>query len=85
MLEDNIISERLSLRDIVQDDAKDVWEIWSNSENEKYMSDPVESLEEVVAICKNNKNNNGYLTVATLKDTGEIIGTCCFGSTNKKR
>ena len=24
------------------------------------------------------------LTVATLKDTGEVIGTCCFGSTNKK-
>ena len=84
MLPDNIISERLILHDISQDDAKDVWEIWSNSENEKYMSDPVESLEEIISICKNNKNSNGYLKVATLKDTGEVIGTCCFGSTNKK-
>lgn len=38
MLLDNIISERLILRDMVQDDAKDVWKIWGNSENEKYMS-----------------------------------------------
>jgi ribosomal-protein-alanine N-acetyltransferase len=84
MLADNIITERLILRDIVHDDAKDVWEIWSNSENEKYMSDPAESLEEIVSICQSKKNSNGYLTVATSKDTGEIIGTCCFDSTNKK-
>ncbi|MCM1991406.1 GNAT family N-acetyltransferase [Oceanirhabdus seepicola] len=82
MLSNNIITERLILRNMVQDHAKDVWEIWSNSENEKYMSDPVESLEEVVSICQNNNSNNN-LTVATLKDTGEVIGTCCFGSTNK--
>ena len=84
LLDNNIITERLILRNIVQDDAKDVWEIWSNSENEKYMGDPVESLEEIVSICQSKKNSNGYLTVATSKDTGEIIGTCCFGSTNKK-
>lgn len=84
MLPDNIISERLILRDMAQDDAKDVFEIWGNSENETYMSDPVQSLEEIIYICENNKNSNGYLTVATLKDTGEVIGTCCFGSTNKK-
>jgi len=84
MLSDNIISESLILRNMVQDDAKYVWEIWSNSENEKYMHDPVESLEEMISICKNNKNNNDYLTVAMVKDTGEIIGTCCFGSTNRK-
>ena len=52
MLSENIISERLIIRDIVAEDAKDVWEIWSNSENEKYMSDPVDSLEEVAIICK---------------------------------
>ncbi len=83
MLSDNIISERLMLRDVVERDAEDVWEIWSNKENERYMSDPVESLEEVISIC-NYKDRGGYLVVATLKDTGEVIGTCCFGPTNKK-
>ena len=37
---------------------------------------------------KNNKNRNedrdGYLTVATLKDTGKVIATCCFGAENNK-
>lgn len=44
MLSDNIVSERLILRNVTKDDAKDIWEIWSNAENEKYMGDPVESL-----------------------------------------
>ncbi len=80
---DNIISERLILRNMLQDDAKDVWEIWSSSENEKYMCDPVESLEEVISICEDVEKLEDYLTVATLKDTGEVIGTCCFGNTNR--
>lgn len=82
----NIISERLILRIVKVEDAKDIWEIWSNSDNEKYMSDPVESLEEVISICENRENNegNGYLTIATLKDTGKVIGTCTFGPTDNK-
>lgn len=86
MLSDNIVSERLILRNVTINDAKDIWEIWSNSENEKYMGDPVESIEEVMSICQRREkgNDNGFLTVATLKDTGEVIGTCCFGPTNKK-
>lgn len=84
MLSDNIITERLILRDMVQGDAKDVWEIWSSSENEKYMSDPVESPEEIISICEKNRNSNVYLKAVTLKYTGEAIGTCCFGVTNKK-
>jgi len=86
MILNNIISERLIIRSVTVDDSKDIWEIWSNSKNEKYMSDPVESHDEVISICDNrgNNNSNGYLTVATLKDIGEVIGTCNFGPTNKK-
>ena len=86
MVLNNIISERLIIRVVEVKDAKDVWEIWSNSQNEKYMRDPVDSLEETVSICEGRENNkeNGYLTVATLKDTGEVIGTCNFGSTSKE-
>lgn len=86
MIACNISTDRLIIRDVTQNDAEGVWKIWGNSENEKYMSDPVESLEEVVSICKGHEdeNSNSYLTVVVSKDTGEIIGTCCFGSTNKK-
>lgn len=81
MVLSNITSERLIIRSVTVEDAKDIWEIWSNGENERYMSDPVGSLEEVISICENREDNNsnGYLTVATLRDTGEVIGTCCFG------
>ena len=84
MLSNKIISERLILREMAISDAKDVWEIWNNSGNQKYMGDPVESQEEIISICQNNKNGDDYLTVATLKNTGEIIGTCCFGPTSRK-
>lgn len=84
MLSDNIISERLILRDMTENDAEDVWEIWSNSENEKYMGDPVESLDEVMGIGKENRNSNGHLKVVISIATDETIGTCCFGTTNKK-
>ena len=86
MVLNNIISERLILRIITVDDAKDIYEIWSNIENEKYMCDPIDSLEEVISICENRENSeeNGYLTVVTLKDTGEVIGTCNFGSTSRE-
>lgn len=43
MILNNIISKRLILRSVTVDDSKDIWGIWSNSENEKYISDPVES------------------------------------------
>lgn len=84
MLSDNIITERLILRDMTQEDAKDVFKIWGNSANAKYMSDPIELLEEIVAIFQNDKPRTNYLLVAISIETGEIIGTCCFGPTNKK-
>lgn len=48
------------------------------------MSDPVDSLEEVFSICEDRGDNDAFLKVATLKDTGEVIGTCCFGPTDKE-
>ncbi len=86
MLFNNFKSERLIIRDMKEEDAKEVWEIWSNSENEKYMGDPVASQDEIISFCIENKrtNNHNHLAVATLKDSGEIIGTCCFGPTKKQ-
>ncbi len=84
LLPDCIFTERLIIRNMSLDDVDEVWHIWRNSDNEKYMKDPVESVEEIITICLNSKNSNGYLTVVSLKGTDEIIGTCCFGPTNNK-
>lgn len=79
MLMENIVSERLILRNMVHEDAKTVYQIWSNVENDKYMCDPVDSQQEVETIIAEIECGDGYLAVATLKNTGEIVGTCCFG------
>ena len=86
MLFNNFKTERLIIRDMLEEDTKEVWKIWSNRENDKYMSDPVESQDEIISICQNIKEINipNYLAVVTLKDSGDIIGTCCFGPTKKQ-
>lgn len=83
MIED-IITERLILRKILERDAKEVFKIWCD--NEKYMSDPVESIDEVRDICKRHRKEiSSFLKVILLKDSKEIIGTCCFGNTSNNR
>lgn len=82
MLSHPFESERLLLRDITESDASFVYALWSNPENDKYMGDPVGSVDEVIAICRDKASDENYLKVATLKNTGEIVGTCCFGPTS---
>ncbi len=82
MLSNPFESERIILKDLTETDAQRVYEIWSNPENDKYMCDPIGSVDEIVSICGDKANDADYLKVATLKDTGEIIGTCCFGPTS---
>ncbi len=83
MLSRPILSERLVLRDITAADAQTVYEIWSNPENDKFMNDPIGSLEEVLTICAEKPEDPQYLKVVTLKETNTIIGTCCFGETSQ--
>jgi RimJ/RimL family protein N-acetyltransferase len=73
-----IESERILLRDVTEADAKMVYSIWSNPENDKYMSDPVTSLQEVKEICRDRTEDMDTLKVVILKETGEVIGTCCL-------
>jgi len=82
MLTENIITERLELRDMTKGDAQEVYEIWSTEENSKYMCDPVESVEEVKGIFQSTEPRIGYLLVVTDKDSKEIIGTICSGPTS---
>lgn len=82
-----IETERLLLRPVTQADAAAVWDIWKCPENERYMSDPVGSLEETAAICKQYEKTagakEGQLRVAVMKKSGEVVGTCCFGPRSK--
>lgn len=75
-------SQRLIMKKVTREDAKDIYNIWI--ENNEYMSDPVESIEEVKEVCrKHEKEEMAFLRVVLLKETGEVIGTCCFGYTKK--
>jgi len=80
-----IVSERLNLRDIAEGDAKAVYGVWNNKENEEYMVDPVDSIDEIASIAKQmSADENNFLTVVSLKGIDKIIGTICFGKTGDK-
>lgn len=82
MLSKNIETDRLKIRDVTKADAQRVYDIWCNPDNEKYMGDPVSSVAEVESICEGLAKDEGYLKVLVLKETDELIGTCCFGLTS---
>ncbi len=79
MLSENIITERLVLRNITNDDANAIYQLWSNFENNKYMCDPVGSQVEVEEIIDDLECDETTIVVAILKESGDIVGTCCFG------
>jgi ribosomal-protein-alanine N-acetyltransferase len=85
MLMENIVTERLVLRDMTSEDAEAVYAIWATTENAKYMSDPVESVDEIKAIFQSTEPRTIYLLVATNKDSGEILGTICCGPTDEPK
>lgn len=75
-------SKRLIIRNVSKKDAKDIYDIWK--ENNEYMSDPIDNIEEVKEICKKHeKEEKAFLRVILLKQSKEIIGTCCFGNTKR--
>lgn len=84
MLSEPFFTERLELRDITINDAENIFNLWNNPENDKYMSDPIQSVDEVVEICKNKATDSGFLKAVVLKESGIMIGTCCFGQTKSK-
>lgn len=79
MISKNIVTERLILRNITLEDAQSIFQLWSDFENNKYMCDPVVSPEEVEEIIEDLDCSETNIVIATIKETGEIVGTCCFG------
>lgn len=82
MLQETIRTNRLLLRNMTKEDAKEVYNIWSSEDNSKYMSDPVQSVEEVEDLFNDPENREGYLLVVSEKESLQVIGTICFGPTN---
>ncbi|MBP3620113.1 MAG: GNAT family N-acetyltransferase [Clostridia bacterium] len=75
---------RLLLRYFTEADTQTVYDIWSNPANARFMDAP-ESLEDVRELAdwnngaiqhSTNKDIMCHFRVVTLKETGEVIGTC---------
>lgn len=85
MLMENIVTERLILRNMTSEDAEAVYAIWATTENAKYMCDPVESVEEIKAIFESTEPRTVYLLVITNKDSEDVLGTICCGPTDEPK
>ena len=75
---------RLVLRYFTEQDTQTVYDIWCNPANARFMDAP-ESLEDVRELAdwengsirhSTNKDIMCHFRVVTLKETGEVIGTC---------
>lgn len=81
----DIITERLIIRPVNPSDANAIFAIWNAKENRATIGGHEDTYEEVVELC-NNKTRTielGVVRAVTLKETGEIIGTCRFGNYGK--
>lgn len=83
MIKEAIITDRLRLRDLLIDDASDVYAIWSREENARYMSDPVTSVEEVRSILDKPEMRVGHLLGVVEKSSAQLVGTICCGPTDQ--
>lgn len=75
-----ITTERLTLRNMTQDDAENVWRIWGDHELGKYLADPYyQDAATLRALFADVDEWPDYSFVAFLKGTNEFVGTCSIG------
>ena len=80
MVNSNVESKRLIIRDATIKDAKDILEIWDLEENRDdpyYLHYTVEEIKKIISNYTDLET--GVLKVAIEKETGKVMGTCCFG------
>lgn len=80
-IKNEIVTERLIIRDYRKEDLPQVTAMWFDKENGKYMSDPQEEYVDNVyakALQEMEDNPDGYYLVALNKNDRQIIGTCCM-------
>ncbi len=75
-----IVTERLILRNMRQDDAENVWSIWGDPEAGKYLADPYyKDPQELRDLFCDVDEWPDYSFVAVSKETNEFMGTCSIG------
>lgn len=86
-IKENLVSERIEIRDYRTIDLEFVKNLWFDPKVNRYMSDPLREFADekyCEALTRMEDNEAGYYLVVQLKDSGERIGTCCmFPDTDK--
>ncbi|SHJ00046.1 GNAT family N-acetyltransferase [Pseudobutyrivibrio xylanivorans] len=80
-VEHNIETPRMIIRSYQDDDRAFCISLWCDPVNGKYMSDPsVDCLNEKYIKCFEGMEDedDAYYLIATDKETGAAIGTCCL-------
>ena len=71
---------RMLIRSYRKEDMDFCLSLWCDSENGKYMSDPLlENIDEKYRSCLEEMadNQEGYYLIAELKENGTPVATCC--------
>jgi ribosomal-protein-alanine N-acetyltransferase len=80
MISPTIITERLILRAMTQEDAELAFLVWGDSETGKYLADPYyTSADELRALFGDIPNWSDYPYLAFERDTNDYVGTCSVG------
>jgi ribosomal-protein-alanine N-acetyltransferase len=79
----NLITERLTLRQLSNDDQHPIFALRSDAEINKYLGrEPSKSINDVLnfinRINENIRNNNSIYWVITLTSTETVVGTICL-------
>lgn len=81
MVTEPILTDRLVLRSMKQDDAADVWSIWGDYEMGKYLADPYYQDAKVLHdLFVDVDEWEDYSFVAHARDSGAFVGTCSIGT-----
>ena len=84
MITNAIVTKRLILRTMEQDDAAAVWAMWCDRETGKYLCDPYyESPEELRKLFSDIAVWTDYPFVAVDQKFKNVIGTCGIGPEGK--
>ena len=84
MYTEPIVTQRLLLKTVQQEDAFKIWTIWGDTEMGKYLHDPYYETPKILYDLFSDVDTwSDYSFVAYLKDSHEFIGTCSLGPESK--
>ncbi|MGL5676551.1 MAG: GNAT family N-acetyltransferase [Cellulosilyticaceae bacterium] len=82
-------TKRLVLRALEAEDVEAIYKIFSSEEVTAYygmypLSEPVKARQMIEAFAKSFEEDRGIRWAITVKDTGEVIGTCGFMNSSSR-